>query len=210
MAKFTHPDPGIELDWLGIDIHGHVALFSSGGDGPIPRIVWDHFAEVDTALEHLNNLPIIGSCSKSKWGVRSNDDWTEAARRGLFTYDWEPGSDGPYARLTVPSRAITVDELSDAGVQNAARLVRLTVDFAKAAHIDSDMMGVELYNEPYQAREYLKVERNGTTAEWNSYVEQLREQGWMLAAKTIQTRPPRSETWEFMRPNWYKKLHPKT
>ena len=31
-----HPLWGREFDWLGIDSHGHVAVFSNAGYGPLP------------------------------------------------------------------------------------------------------------------------------------------------------------------------------
>ena len=31
-----HPLWGREFDWLGIDRHGHVAVFSNAGYGPLP------------------------------------------------------------------------------------------------------------------------------------------------------------------------------
>jgi hypothetical protein len=35
----SHPRPGFELDWLAVDLNGHVALLSSGGHGPIPLVM---------------------------------------------------------------------------------------------------------------------------------------------------------------------------
>jgi len=78
--------------------------------------------------------------------------WIEPARRGLFGFDWKQRTNGAYARLTIPSRTITVDDLTDTEVQRAALLVRLPVDFHHAASIDSDAMAVDLYNGPFFLR----------------------------------------------------------
>ena len=56
-----HPLWGREFDWLGIDRHGHVAVFSNAGCGPLPETVNEHLADVDAALERADDLPAIGS-----------------------------------------------------------------------------------------------------------------------------------------------------
>jgi hypothetical protein len=149
MTNFIHPMPGFELDWLGIDIHGHVGLFSSGGEGPIPRAVFEHLAEVETAIEHLNVLPVLGTCAQSPRGSGDYSSWIEPARRGLFGFDWEPGTGGPYVRLTIPSCAITIEDLADPDVQKSSLLVRLPIDFYNVSSIDRDALGVDLYKEPF-------------------------------------------------------------
>ena len=46
-----HPLWGREFDWLGIDRHGRVAVFSNAGYGPLPETVNERLADVDAALE---------------------------------------------------------------------------------------------------------------------------------------------------------------
>jgi hypothetical protein len=44
-----HPMRGREFDWLGIDRHGRVAVFSNAGYGPLPEAVNGRLADVDAA-----------------------------------------------------------------------------------------------------------------------------------------------------------------
>ena len=43
----------IRVDWLGVDQHGHVAVFISWGWGPLPVGIDQHLDEVDAAMERI-------------------------------------------------------------------------------------------------------------------------------------------------------------
>jgi hypothetical protein len=144
MPPFTHPRPGLELDWLGVDRRGHIGLFSSGGYGPIPKAVADHLTEVEAALDRLNLLPVLGSCAESPQGNWDYSSWIEPARRGIFGFDWGPSRNPPYARLTVPSAPVSVNDIADPAVKAAALLVRLPIDFQETTSVDAEEMGVAL------------------------------------------------------------------
>ena len=51
----------------------------------------------------------------------------------------------PYVRLTVPSRAVHVEQIADPVVREAVELVQLETTFAAANAIDVDDLGVPLY-----------------------------------------------------------------
>jgi hypothetical protein len=144
MPQLTHPRQGLELDWLGVDLRGHVGLFSSGGYGPIPKAVADHLTEVDAALNRLNMLPVLGPCAESPEGDWDYSSWIEPARRGIFGFDWGPTKNPPYARLTVPLAPVSINDIADPALKAAALLVRLPVDFQETTSIDADEMGVAL------------------------------------------------------------------
>jgi hypothetical protein len=57
----AHPYWGLEFDWLGVDRHGHVAVFTTAGYGPVPEGVNQHLAEVDAAIDRVRQLPVTGS-----------------------------------------------------------------------------------------------------------------------------------------------------
>jgi hypothetical protein len=144
MPQFTHPRQGYELDWLGVDRRGHVGLFSSGGYGPIPKAVADNLTEVEAALDRLNILPVLEPCAESPEGDGDYSSWIEPGRRGIFGFDWGPTRNPPYARLTVPSAPVSVNDIADPALKAAALLVRLPVDFQETTSIDADEMGVAL------------------------------------------------------------------
>jgi hypothetical protein len=145
IVQFSHPNPGFEFDWLAVDSAGLMAIFSSGGHGPVPKRVVDGLAAVETAIEHLRLLPVVGMCAESPPGGGNYEFWTEPARRGLFGFDWGPVSDGPYVRLTVPSHPVRVGEVDDQAIQAAARLVVLPIDFRNVLHVEIEDLAVELY-----------------------------------------------------------------
>lgn len=141
----AHPNPGFELDWLATDQAGHVALFSTGGNGPVPKVVADHLADVQMAIKQVSSLPILGACAERPSGNGNFDSWFEPCRRGLFGFDWGPVPVGPCARIAVPSRFVMIHDVSDAAVRSTAILVQLSVDFSKVAALDQSQLGVELY-----------------------------------------------------------------
>jgi hypothetical protein len=146
VTTFDHPDEGIELDWLALDVDEHVGLFSTGGYGPVPRVVVERLEDVERAIGRLSLLKVVGPCADSPVGSGHYESWTEPCRRGLFGFDWGPVRTSPYSRLTVPSRPVHVRELDDALVGEAAALVRLSVDFQLATAIQVEDLGVELFH----------------------------------------------------------------
>lgn len=145
MIAPAHPNPGFELDWLARDEAGQVGLFSTGGQGPVPRVVVDHLAAVETAIRRLPSLPVLGPCAESPGGGGNFESWIEPSRRGFYGFDWGPVPVGPYARITVPSRVLMVDDIEDEAVRTAVMLVRLPLDFSQVSEVDQPQLGVELF-----------------------------------------------------------------
>lgn len=87
----SHPRSGVEFDWLGVDLQGHVAVFTTAGFGPVPMQVDQHLDDVDAALDRVGQLPVIGSAGDI--GRRSADgdysDWAAYSAKGFYAYDWE-------------------------------------------------------------------------------------------------------------------------
>jgi len=125
---------GREFDWLGIDRHGQVAVFSNAGYGPLPEAVTERLAEVDAVLERAGELPAIGSAV----GIEDSGDgdysfWYSYSAKGFYAYDWRVW-DGPYRRLSSPTVPVAIDRLPDQ-LQAVARLAVFPVDFADQPEI---------------------------------------------------------------------------
>ena len=131
---------GFELDWLAVDAAGHIGLFSSGGYGPVPVAVVNHLGDVEEALKRLAVMPVTGECVEEPTGARF-EFWIEPARRGFFGFDWGPGWEGPFTRLTVPSRPLKVADLVDRDFQTASALVQLSIEFNMATHVEASAIG---------------------------------------------------------------------
>jgi hypothetical protein len=129
-----HPLWGREFDWLGIDRHGRVAVFSNAGCGPLPETVNEHLADVDAALERADDLPAIGSAGHiENSGDGDYSFWYSYSAKGLYAYDWHAVG-GPYRRLSTPTVPISIDRLPDQ-LQAVARLAVFPVDFADEPEI---------------------------------------------------------------------------
>jgi len=143
VSSVVRPRPGFELDWLAVDVGGHVGLFSTGGQGPVPSAVADHLDIVQAAIERLMALPILGECAESPPGDGNFSFWVEPARRGLYGFDWGPVPVGPYARITVPSQPVLIANLLVTAIRDAAALVRIPVDFSATSHVEASELGVD-------------------------------------------------------------------
>src|SRR5262249_39754519 len=117
VSTFAHPNEGTELDWLALDVNQRVALFTTAGYGPVPRIVAARMDQVERAVERLGLAKVVGPCAESPDDSGAFKSWTEPCRRGLFGFDWADVDEPVYVRLTVPSRPVTVGELDDAEIR---------------------------------------------------------------------------------------------
>jgi hypothetical protein len=122
VIRFEHPTPGKQLEWLAVDLAGHVALFTSGGYGPVPFSVSAHAAQVRRAVLGIEPL-----------------------REGMFTYEWGPAASEPYVRRDAPARPVRIDALDDREVAAAALLARLPLEFGDSARLAAADLGVPLY-----------------------------------------------------------------
>lgn len=130
----AHPRWGIEFDWLAVDSHRQVALFTSAGHGAVPEAVLGNVPLVDRAVDAIAQLPAIGKATE----VCLPDDgdystWLTTAQQGFFTYDWALWR-GPYKRLAIPTVPIILEQLPTP-IRQAAELVNFSPHFANEAAI---------------------------------------------------------------------------
>jgi hypothetical protein len=131
----SHPRSGVEFDWLGVDLQGHVAVFTTAGFGPVPMQVDQHLDDVDAALDRVGQLPVIGSAGDI--GRRSADgdysDWNAYSAKGFYAYDWEDQG-SRYQRLSSPAVPISVSQLP-AEIRAVAQFAEFPVKFADEPEI---------------------------------------------------------------------------
>lgn len=100
-----------DLEWYAIDGHGHLAMFTSAGPGPIPRVVFRDLESHLMLVEYLHNLPLRG---RAEVLVRypCMDDFQGAARRGFFAIDYEGEfASGWYRLVARPETPLVLSEL---------------------------------------------------------------------------------------------------
>ncbi|PTN53410.1 hypothetical protein C9J98_15915 [Stenotrophomonas panacihumi] len=75
---------GLDVAWMAVDASGQLAVFTTGGEGPLPATA---FASVDLVGPAIESLP--ESCGYHLVAdVSRPDDFVAFAKRGFFAYDW--------------------------------------------------------------------------------------------------------------------------
>lgn len=68
---------GRKFDWFAKDDEGNFGLFSTAGEGSIPSLVIEAYAEYDN---------ISGLLDSPNWG--SSEVWPDYAVLGFYVFDW--------------------------------------------------------------------------------------------------------------------------
>jgi hypothetical protein len=112
--------------WLAVDASEHVAVLTTAGVAPIPKVVLGHYERSPEDL--VNDMPVVGGYLRLP---HSGDlsSWTGFAARGFFGYDWQDvhrssGLSRSYELMAVPAVPITASQL-EPELSRLARLVTL-------------------------------------------------------------------------------------
>jgi hypothetical protein len=132
-----------DVEWYGLDRDNSIALFTSAGPGPVPRSAFRDRNQHDAVAEFFRSLPRKGHAEmlvKHGWNM---DDWSRAAERGLYAFDYEKSQgrvDGYYL-IARPEKAIGIEELP-AWVQQWLEGIRLNdAVFAELVHSPVNPLG---------------------------------------------------------------------
>jgi hypothetical protein len=112
-----HPS-WLDYEWVASDSIGQVAVFTTGGPGPIPTWVLENRAYAERLLALLHDLPVRGGHALHI-DVPRPDDFVRFAQQGMHSYDWRDvhrvreTATGMYEICARPVRAITVADLAD-------------------------------------------------------------------------------------------------
>jgi hypothetical protein len=109
----------MDTDWFAVDRDGHVALFISNENGPVPRSVPESRTNTDNVL-HTDIVDLLRSLAgkprdpeeEAVYGEGLDRD--EAVRLGLFIYGHDQYSDyflDPYSRGEMPEQPLHIDQL---------------------------------------------------------------------------------------------------
>jgi hypothetical protein len=120
---------GFEHDWLGSDALGQLALFTTAGCGFPPAGYLRDIGAHERAIEQILACPPRAaplSAPSIKPGLVNT--WQLMAERGVFGFDGGP-ADGSYRRVAVPSRRVTLANLTGSVAAVAVSVQLLTLRF---------------------------------------------------------------------------------
>lgn len=107
---------GIDAGWLAMDSLRQVAVFTTGGAGPIPVSAQASSPDVE---QLVRSLAEISECELLA-DINRPDDFLAFAKRGLFSYDWsdvhrtQSNCVGGYELQARPVRPLTIEQLPKA------------------------------------------------------------------------------------------------
>ena len=118
----------MEYDWLGCDLNGYFALFSTAGAGYAPAEFLRDVEAHDIAIQAILALPAT-TAARFAPSVASGlvNTWRLVAERGLYAYDCDP-TGGPYRLVAAPVVPAKADDLPPA-FTDVANKVRCPVYF---------------------------------------------------------------------------------
>src|SRR5688500_4407726 len=128
---------GIDSVWLATDRDGHVAVFVTAGNGPIPACV---LSAENVAVEDIEGM-LVGlprvTTARLLISVKRPDDYLDMAERGLFVYDWtdahRTASEAlrTYELMAAPISPATVDAMPIEVVRVMCGVAFDDISFAK-------------------------------------------------------------------------------
>jgi hypothetical protein len=78
---------GIEFSWLAVDEVGHVGLFTTAGEGPVPDSALPQSEQDFEAQDQILEMRERSEC-KLHMPYPRPDDYVAVARRGVYAFDW--------------------------------------------------------------------------------------------------------------------------
>ena len=106
----------VDALWIATDCAGHVAVFTTGGKGPLPDSALASIEAIEQLV--IDDLPVI-SRADLRHSMPRPDDYIAFASRGLFAYDWSDvhrtaaAAIHGYELQAKPSQPITLSQLPE-------------------------------------------------------------------------------------------------
>lgn len=134
---------GIDAAWLAVDALGQVAVFTTGGQGPVPDAA---LPSIESGEADVLSLPAVCEATRVM-SVQRPDSFVAFAERGFFAYDWSDvhrtrrETIGCYELAAAPSLPVFASQLpSDLqGLASATRLIG--IEFGEAPVVSVPSLG---------------------------------------------------------------------
>lgn len=132
--------PFSDFEWFAIDANGHLAFLTSAGFAAIPLIVFRSKPQYFSCVSYFENLPEQSDYTLRQDVSHKLTSWVDAAKRGLFAYDWDwnfgcYAPEKPYRLLASPNRPLTFSELPSEIQEYLFPICFTTVNFTEAQEL---------------------------------------------------------------------------
>lgn len=103
---------GLDVEWIAVDRKGRVGVFTTAGNGPIPKACLTEAEVLEKIWGAIRSLPEVMDYELVVTVARP-DDFIAFAKRGLFSFDWEEFQETPrYEVQARPKTPLTVDAIA--------------------------------------------------------------------------------------------------
>ena len=103
---------GLDVEWIAMDRKGRVGVFTTAGNGPIPKACLTDAEVLDQIRDAIRSLPEVMDYELVATVPRP-DDFISFAKRGLFSFDWDEFQETPrYEVQARPKTPLTVDAIA--------------------------------------------------------------------------------------------------
>lgn len=132
--------PFSDFEWFAIDSNGHIAYLTSAGFGAIPLVVFRSKPEYFNCANYFEVSPEQSDYTLHQDVPYKVTSWINAAKRGLYGYDWDCGLGWyevgkPYRLFASPNQPLTFSELP-LEIQEYLSAIRFkSVNFIEAAEL---------------------------------------------------------------------------
>ncbi len=119
-----------ECDWIAVDKNGLLGIFSTGGFGPLPKVLADKISVLDNIYEDVQAMPKISESLQEKEVKQNIFSWICCSERGLYGYDW-CNKNKAYKLLTSPSKPLLIEDINQTEQEKLA-VFKLNVCFKES------------------------------------------------------------------------------
>lgn len=103
----------LDIEWYGIDAHGHIAVFCSGGTGHIPEFICASHERTDELISFFRQIcPNTTSVILSELTPVAMQCARNFSDRGLYYFDANDGDGHPYyIKQSSPNQPLHYEQL---------------------------------------------------------------------------------------------------
>ncbi len=80
---------GTDFDWFALDREGHLGVFTTAREGPVPLPIWEHCDQFLRLQEWVKSLPSLAPAVQVFVSGANYREWSEYALKGLFAFDYQ-------------------------------------------------------------------------------------------------------------------------